>query len=184
MGLSPRPSRRTETATHPSGFNDVRHLALLIALVGPVPVMAADMVYVSVAGEKRIAAFTLDPDDGRLTPAGSSSTSGEPGALATDPKRRFLFAALRSTGELAAFRIEPANGKLTLINTVPAGADPAHISTDRSGRFLLTAYYVAGKVTVHAIGADGSLGREPRQTLQTKEKAHAIVLDPWEMGAL
>src|SRR5262249_23311711 len=62
--------------------------------------------------------------------------------------------------------------------------DPAHISRDKSGKFLFTAYYVAGQVTVHDIGADGALSKKPRQTLKTKEKAHAIVLDPTEWGAL
>jgi 6-phosphogluconolactonase len=162
----------------------MRFHALLTALLLAAPAFADDVVYVSVAGEKRIAIFKLDAKDGRLTPAGDMATSGEPGALTTDSKRRVLFAALRSTGELAAFRIEPATGKLTHLNTVPAGADPAHISTDKAGKFLLTAYYVAGQVTVHSIGADGALSKEPRQTFKTKEKAHAIVLDPNEWAAI
>ena len=104
--------------------------------------------------------------------------------LTTDPKRRDLFAAVRSTGELAAFCIEPTTGKLTHINTVPAGADPAHISVDKEGKFLLAAYYVAGQVTVHAIADDGSLSKEPRQTIKTKEKAHAVVFDPSGLAVL
>src|SRR5262249_47149115 len=143
-----------------------------------------DVVYVSVAAEKRIAIYQIDPTDGRLTKIGDASATGEPGALATDPKRRYLFAALRSTGELAAFRIDPATGKLTHINTVPAGADPAHISVDKEGRFLLTAYYVAGQVTVHTISEDGSLSKAPKQTVKTKEKAHAIVIDPSDWAAV
>jgi 6-phosphogluconolactonase len=67
---------------------------------------------------------------------------------------------------------------LTPLNTVPAGADPSYLATDRSGRYLLTAYYQAGKVTVHAVGKDGTLGEQPLQTVATAEKAHAIVPDP------
>jgi 6-phosphogluconolactonase len=145
---------------------------------------AADVVYISVAAEKRIAVYHISPGDGRLTHVGDVPTTGEPGALAIDPARRYLFAALRSTGELAAFRIEPATGKLSHINTVPAGADPAHLSVDKRGKFLLTAYYVAGQVTVHAIADDGSLGVKPRQTVKTREKAHAVVLSPREWAAL
>jgi 6-phosphogluconolactonase len=162
----------------------MRFHALLAVLLFAAPTFADDVVYLSVAGEKRIAIFKLDSKDGRLTLDGDMATSGEPGALTTDSKRRFLFAALRSTGELAAFRIEPATGKLTHLNTVPAGADPAHISTDKAGKFLLTAYYVAGQVTVHSIGADGTLSKEPRQTFKTKEKAHAIVLAPNQLAAI
>jgi 6-phosphogluconolactonase len=96
-----------------------------------------------------------------LTKVGDISTTGEPGALTTDPKRRFLFAALRSTGELAAFRIEPDTGKLTHINTVAGGADPAHINVDKKEKFLFTAYYIAGQITVHSIADDGALGKKP-----------------------
>jgi 6-phosphogluconolactonase len=154
--------------------------ALLIAG----PLSAADFLYVSVAGDKRIAIYQIDPTDGRLARVGDAITTGEPGALTTDSKRRYLFAALRSTGELAAFRIDPATGKLTHINTVPAGADPAHICVNQQGKFLLTAYYVAGQATVHAIADDGSLSKEPRQTFKTKEKAHAVVLSPGDRAVL
>jgi 6-phosphogluconolactonase len=162
----------------------MRYLSALTALLFAGAAFAADVVYVSVAGEKRIAIYQVDSADGRLTHVGDASTAGEPGALTTDPKRRFLFAALRSTGELAAFRIESTAGKLTHINTVPAGADPAHISVEQEGKFLLTAYYVAGQVTVHTIAADGSLSKKPQQTVKTKEKAHAIVLDPSGVAVL
>jgi 6-phosphogluconolactonase len=150
----------------------------LTALLLTGPAFAADVVYVSVAADRRIALYRIAADDGRLMHVADTATTGEPGALTTDPQRRYLFAALRSTGELAAFRIDSASGKLTHINTVPAGADPAHISVDRSGKFLLTAYYVAGQVTVHAIADDGSLSASPRQTIKTKEKAHAVVFSP------
>jgi 6-phosphogluconolactonase len=162
----------------------MRGLLTFAALNWAASMFAADVIYVSVAGEKRIAAYAANAADGTLTHRSDIAMNGEPGALATDPRRRFLFAALRSTGELAAFRIDPATGKLTHINTVPAGADPAHISVDREGKHLLTAYYVAGQVTVHAIAADGALGKEPKQTIKTKEKAHAIVLKPWESAVL
>src|SRR5262249_48304415 len=114
------------------------------------PALANTVVYVSVAGEKKIAVYKMGPKDGKLTLSSATATAGEPGALTVDPRRTFLFAAIRSEGKLSSFRIDPATGKLTPINTVPAGADPAHISTDHTGKYLLTAYYVAAKVTVHA----------------------------------
>ena len=174
MGLSPRPSRRTETATGSYACDILPFLSLWSVRFRLWLPTWCTFRSLGRSGSRFSSSIPTTAGLCRR----KRSTGGEPGTLTSDPKRRFLFAALRSTGELAAFRIEPANGKLTLINTVPAGADPAYISTDRSGKFLLTAYYVAGKVTVHAIGADGSLGNKPRQTLRTKEKAHAIVLDP------
>jgi len=136
-------------------------------------------VYISVAAEKRIAVYQLDSATGELAHKSDYQVAdGEPGALTVDPKKRFMLAAIRSTGKLASFRLDNATGKLTHINTVAVGPDPAHISTDRTGRYLLTAYYVDSKVTVHAIGKDGALSEKPIQSIPTADKAHAIVPDP------
>lgn len=161
----------------------MRFLCALMSLFLTAPAFGTDVLYVSVAGEKRIAIYQID-GKGRLTHVGDASTTGEPGALAIDPKGRYLYAALRSTGELAAFRVDPGTGKLTHLNTVPAGADPAQISVSPTGRFLLTAYYLAGKVSVHQIGDDGRLSDKPRQVYKTRDKAHAVVVDPWERAVL
>jgi len=157
----------------------MRNLVGIALLWGICPAAHADtFVYVSLAGEQKIAVYHLDPAEGKLTHRADVKTDGEPGALTTDPKRQFLFAAIRSAGTLAAFQIDRATGKLTHVNTVPAGPDPAHIATDRTGRFLLAAYYVAAKVTVHSIGKDGALSDKPVQMLKTAAKAHAILPDP------
>jgi hypothetical protein len=54
----------------------MRTFSLLTALAMSTPAFATDVVYVSVAGEKRIAIFQLDPDSGRLKPAGEIDTGG------------------------------------------------------------------------------------------------------------
>ena len=109
-------------------------------LVIAVPVLLAltaaradTVVYVSVAGEKRIAVYRMDRTTGKLTHRGDTKLDGEPGALTVDPGRRFLFAALPAEGKLASFRIDRATGMLTHLNTVPAGPDPAHLTTDPRG---------------------------------------------------
>jgi 6-phosphogluconolactonase len=132
---------------------------------------------VSLAAERRIAVYTIDAQGG-LVHRADMATGGEPGALAVDPTSSFLFASIRSTGYLASYRIDGLTGKLSYVSTVPAGDDPAYVSTDRKGQFLFTAYYVAAKVTVHAIADDGVLSQKPLQTIETAEKAHAIVADP------
>lgn len=152
-------------------------IGLLACLTAPLSARAATYVYVSAATERRIVLFRLDREEGSLTQLGAIPTPGEPGALTVAPDRRRLFAAMRDRGTLAGFRIDPANGGLTAVNVVEAGADPAQISTDPTGRFLFTAYYVAGKVSVHAIGRDGSLSTRPVSELPTFEKAHAAVCD-------
>jgi len=135
-------------------------------------------LYVSVAGEKRIAVYRIAAESGELTHQSDVAIEGEPGALTTDAKGRFLFASIRSEGKLASFRVKPRSGSLEHVSTVSAGEDPAHLSTDRAGRFLFTAYYQAGKVTLHGVYENGSLTREPLQSIATAEKAHAIVTDP------
>ena len=156
----------------------MRPLALAsMVLAMTSPAFADTAVYVSLAGDKKIALYRMG-DDGKLTHQADTAIEGEPGALTTDPQRKFLFASVRSTGNLAAFRIDPKTGKLTHVNTVPAGADPSYVATDRTGRFLLAAYYRAGKVTVHAVGKDGSLSEKPLQTVETAPTAHSSVPDP------
>lgn len=134
-------------------------------------------VYCSAAREQSLDLLSMNPRTGSLTKVARSNVPGEPGALTTSPTGELLFAALRSTGKLASFRVDAASGNLTAINVVDAGSDPAQITVDRSGRYLLTAYYVAGKVSVHGIAADGSLSERPLRELTTAEKAHAIVPD-------
>src|SRR5437899_191017 len=116
----------------------MRSLTVLLALAvlaGPAPAAQPNrpgrgdpMAYVSVAPAKRIAIYQMDRATGQLTPRGDAKLDGEPGALTVDPRRQFLFASLRSTGQLASFRINRATGMLTHLNTVPAGSDPAHLS--------------------------------------------------------
>jgi 6-phosphogluconolactonase len=139
---------------------------------------ADTFVYVSVAAEKRIAVYRLDPETGGLTHQSDCQLESEPGALTTDPGRRYLFASFRPAGKLASFRIDEATGALAHLGTVSAGPDPAHLATDRTGRFLLAAYYAAAKVTVHAVGKDGLLSEKPVQSVATADKAHAVVPDP------
>ena len=148
-----------------------------LALFSCQSLQAETWVYVSVAGEKRIGIYQMDGKTGKLTHRNDVSTTGEPGALTTDPKKRFLFASLRSTGELTSFRIDQKSGNLEPVSKVSAGADPAFVATDRTGRFLLSAYYRAGKAEVHGIGKKGQLTEKPVFSTATDEKAHAILVD-------
>ncbi|MEM7387062.1 MAG: beta-propeller fold lactonase family protein [Verrucomicrobiota bacterium] len=138
---------------------------------------ADSSLYVSLAGDKRIAHYGIDPASGMLRVKGSTPLKGEPGALVMSPDGRILFAAVRSEGKLASFSVDPAKGSLTPLSLVAAAADPAFVATDRTGRFLLTAYYVAGQVSVHAIQPNGALQAEAAQWVTTDDKAHGILVD-------
>lgn len=134
------------------------------------------LVHISLAKEERIVTLRLSNKDGTLTPVDSVMVDGGPGALAYHPTLPILFASIRSIGNLASFRVDESSGKLTRINEIPAGADPAYLSVDRSGKLLMSAYYREGKITLHAIKANGAIGNE-LQSIYTDERAHAIVSD-------
>src|SRR5579859_7756641 len=103
-------------------------ISFLTALLTATTVPADTFVYVSVAAEKRIAVYRLNTETGKLMHRSDCKVAdGEPGALTVDPDKRFLLAAIRSTGKLASFRIDRTTGRLTHVNTVPAGPDPAQI---------------------------------------------------------
>jgi len=152
-------------------------IACLLVVIGSRTTCGESFVYVSLAGENRIAIYNLNDQTAELTPCGTAKVDGGPGSLTTDPSRKFLFASIRSVGKLASFRIHAQDGSLTLLSEVPAGADPAYVATDKTGRFLLSAYYRAGKVSVHRIDKSGALSAEPLQTIPTAEKAHSIRTD-------
>jgi 6-phosphogluconolactonase len=148
---------------------------LLLLIVGTSH--AETFAYVSLAKDKKIAVYKIEAATGALTHVADADCEGEPAALVANPAKTALFASLRPEGRLRAFRIDPQAGTLTHLNTIDAGVDPAHLSTDKAGRFLLAAYYVAAKVTVHAIEESGELRPQPVQSIPTMEKAHAILLD-------
>ncbi len=158
----------------------MRWFLTLVLLLGPVALLpAATFVYASLAPERKIQVYRLDPRDGKLTPVEAVAVEGTPGALAVDPRKKYLFASLRSTSALASFRIDPATGRLKLLGTaaLPKGANAAFVGTDRSGRWLLSASYAAGTVVVHRL-RDGVIQTPPVQTVKTAQTAHCAVTDP------
>jgi len=71
-------------------------------------------LYASNRGHNSIAIFTLDAEQGRLTPAGFVSTNGKtPRAFAIDPAGNYLIAANQDSQSLVTFKINPDTGMLT-----------------------------------------------------------------------
>ena len=134
-------------------------------------------VYLSIAGEKRIAIYTFNVSDGAITFQENVNVSGSPGPLTLSPCGNYLYAGLRSSREIATFRINQDSKQLTLLRTTQLDADTCYIATDKTGRFLLSAYYGAGKVTVHSIADDKTVQGEPIQTIETAPHAHYIETD-------
>ena len=140
---------------------------------------AATFVYVSMAPEQKIQVYRLEPAGGKLTPVAAIAVAGAPGALAVDPKKKFLFASLRTNSTLASFRIDPRTGRFKRLSTarLPRGENAAYVGTDGTGRWLLSASYAAGKVVVHRIKDDGTIQTPAVQTVETAKTAHCAVTD-------
>ncbi len=139
---------------------------------------AESYVYISVGGEKRIAIYKMNEQDGSLSHYANLEVPGGVGAMDVDPARKFLFTNMGASKQLGSFAIDQATGKLTPLSTTDTGQSAAYVKVDHTGKYLLTAYYGAGQVAVHKIGPDGKLGAEPLQIVKTAPKAHAIVPDP------
>ncbi len=134
-------------------------------------------VFISHLKQRKIATYERDLRTGQLHYRSQVTCPAEPAIMATSPDGRTLLVSFRSTGQLASFRIDPRDGTLTRLSVSAGGADPAYLQPDRTGRFLLTAYYVANKVTVHQVAADGRIAAEPLQTVPTAPRAHGIAID-------
>jgi len=135
-------------------------------------------MYISIAGENRIALFTVDADTGNVTPQDDIAVSGRPAPLVVDPQHRYLYIGRRGERKISGYRINQETGALSAVGTVLLESDPVYLSTDRKGRFLLSAYYGAGRVAVHAIEDDGAPTSPPVQWLATGHGAHSIQTDP------
>ena len=135
-------------------------------------------VYLSIAGENRIAIYTFNVYNGKLEFQENLSVSGSPGPLALSPCGDYLYAGLRSSREISTFRLKAYGApRIKLLNTVQLDADTCYIATDKTGKFLLSAYYGAGKITVHPINSDKTVEAEPLQTVETAPHAHYIETD-------
>jgi 6-phosphogluconolactonase len=76
-------------------------------------------VYGSNRGHDSIAAFSIDGQSGRLTPAGHEPTGGKtPRNFNIDPTGTWLLAANQNSATVVVFKIDPATGKLTPTGTV------------------------------------------------------------------
>jgi len=146
---------------------------------GTTDISANTFLYVSMAPEQTIQIYRLDSTAGTLTAVDALKVDGNPGALAVDPKQKFLYASHRSNSTLASYSLDAISGKLKRLSTaaLPTGENAAFVRTDRTGRWLVSASYAAGKVVVHRLTADGVIETPAVQTVETEKTAHCIAID-------
>jgi len=127
--------------------------------------------------KEHLSKFVMDAQTGKLTQEADIAIGDGVGAMDISPDGSIMFLCLRSAKQFLSMRVDKSTGALTPIGRVDIESGPPYIKTDNTGRFLLAAYYSAGVVSVHGIGADGSLTKEPLQWIVTEEHAHSVQLD-------
>ncbi|MDQ0032565.1 6-phosphogluconolactonase [Variovorax boronicumulans] len=138
---------------------------------------AATWVYVSNADSQEISVLALDRDKGTLTPVQTLAVGGTVMPMVVSHDKRVLYAALRSQPfRVASMSIDAATGKLQKLGEAPLADSMANIDLDASGKWLFAASYQGGKISVNAIGKDGTVGAI-QQLVQTGPNAHAIHAD-------
>ncbi|RIQ11296.1 lactonase family protein [Jiangella rhizosphaerae] len=132
-----------------------------------------------------------DIEKGVVTPVGEPALRGvgNPMYLALSRDGRVLYAVHEvADGAVSAWAVDGDVPRSLGEPRSTGGSGPCHLSVHPSGRYLLTADYGSGSLSVHPIGADGSLGEAtdvvrhegsgPDPQRQSTPHAHMIVTDP------
>jgi 6-phosphogluconolactonase len=142
------------------------------------------VVYVSNAGSKEIFVLAMNRVTGALeliekTPVpGTDEPSPASLPMAISPDKHFLYAQLRSEPyPVSTFAIDRTTGRLEHLALTPLVDQMAYLHTDRTGRFLLAASYVGAKLAIYPINSQGVVVATATQILDTKPKAHCVVID-------
>jgi 6-phosphogluconolactonase len=98
----------------------------------PEKIWAADLhltpdgkfLYATERGTSTIAAFKVDPADGKLALMGHTPTEQQPRGFAIDPSGRYLLAVGQLSHSMTSYAIDPATGKLTKLKQYPMGKNP------------------------------------------------------------
>ncbi len=137
----------------------------LAAQGGPGTIMAYIGAYTDRG--KGIHMFTVDQNDGTLTPTKVLTGLPNPSSLYFHPSRKYLYAGNEISnfqggrdGSVTAIGVDPANGELKILNVISSGGrGPAHVSVDPTGKYVFAANYGSGSVGVLSIRDDGSLDK-------------------------
>jgi 6-phosphogluconolactonase len=115
-----------------------------------------------------------------------------PSWIARHPDLPVLYAVAETdTGSVHAWRIEDGKPAQEIGSGETGGAEPAHLTVDSTGQFLVTANYSGGSVSVHRLGADGSIGErtdlvqhEEHGSHPRQDSAHPHMVRAIEGGVL
>jgi 6-phosphogluconolactonase len=177
------PSPGATPAARQSRFRGVPRTVrggFLLLSMAAVHASAATWVYVSNADSQEISVLELDRAQGAqavLRPVQTLNVGGTVMPMVVSHDKRVLYAALRSQPfRVTALSIDGTTGQLKKLGEAPLADSMANIDLDASGQWLFAASYQGGKITVNALGKDGTVG-PVHQLIQTGPNAHAIHAD-------
>jgi 6-phosphogluconolactonase len=81
-------------------------------------------LYASERTTSTLAAFSVDPKTGMLTPIDSFATEKQPRGFNIDPTGRYLLAVGQLSNSMTSYAIDKATGKLTKLGEYPMGKNP------------------------------------------------------------
>src|SRR5580700_11943865 len=84
----------------------------------------ADVLYIGLQDDDKIAVFALDGDNGQLTKRADVAAAGGPSVMAISPDRNTLYVGCRTRPSIASYRIDPATGGLSLLGTAAQADAP------------------------------------------------------------
>ena len=152
-------------------------------------------LYAAVGAE--LTQYDVDVDGATLVKRGALALPANVQEVAQHPSKKYLYIAWSNGGPsnlpqgasapsgsqhgLTAFRIDPASGALLPLGQ-PASlpSRPIHVTTDISGTHVFAAYNDPSGVTVHQIGADGTIGSQIKEPpgLDVGIYGHQVRVDP------
>jgi 6-phosphogluconolactonase len=81
-------------------------------------------LYGSERTSSTLAAFRIDPANGRLSAIGSYATETQPRGFRIDPDGRYLLAVGQLSHSMTSYAIDPASGALRTLKRYPVGQNP------------------------------------------------------------
>jgi 6-phosphogluconolactonase (cycloisomerase 2 family) len=127
----------------------------------------ARFVYVTNSGSNNVSAYTVDANNGTLSPvAGSPFATGNlPAAVAVDLTGTYVYVANQTDATISAFTVDRTNGSLSEVSgsPFPTGPTPTSVAVGKTWPPLAPVPYVyvtsgtANTVTPYVINSGGSL---------------------------
>jgi 6-phosphogluconolactonase (cycloisomerase 2 family) len=139
----------TITATH-SGVFDAAAVTVRAAL------RLTKYAYVVNQNSNSISAYTVDAENGSLTPVPNSpfATGVLPASATVHPSGKFVYTPNLAGNTVSVYAVQPTGALQTVsLTTLPAGSAPFFVALAPSGQFAYVVNRAAATVSVHAVNA-------------------------------